>query len=57
MRRAYVIVGELEDGTVDVYYGIAHSIERAEELCHIAEEEDIDPYHYYTWHEVIEEDD
>ena len=55
MRRAYVILGELEDGTVDVYYGVCHSMARADELCYEAEEND--PDHYYTWHEIIEEDD
>ena len=55
MRRAYVILGELEDGTVDVYYSVCHSMERADELCYEAEEND--PDHYYTWHEIIEEDD
>lgn len=56
MRRAYLIVGELEDtDQVDVYYGICHSTERADELCLEAEYDD--PSHIYTWREVIEEDD
>ena len=55
MRRAYVIVGELEDGMVDTYYAVCHSMERADELAYEAEA--ADPDHIYVWHEVIEEDD
>lgn len=55
MRRAYIVTGELENDVVVIYYGICHSMERADALCAEAEAED--PNHYYTWHEVIEEDD
>lgn len=55
MRRAYVVVGKLEDGTVDVYYGVCHTMERADRLSFEAESED--PDHIYTWYETIEEDD
>ena len=55
MKRAYVIVGELDDGTVDIYYAICHSLARADQLCYEAELED--PNREYTWYEVIEEDD
>ena len=54
MRRAYVIVGKLEDVVV-VYYAICHSMIRADELC--SEAEAADPAHEYSWYEVIEEDD
>lgn len=57
MRRAYVITGELEDGTVDVYYAICHSMHKADELCLEAERDDTQSDRIYTWHEVIEEDD
>ena len=57
MRRAYVVVGELPDGTVSNYYGVCHSMKRADELCLEAEADDFNPDRYYTWHEVIEEDD
>lgn len=55
MRRAYVIVGKLEDESVDVYYAVCHSMTRADELC--LEAETADPTHFYTWYEVVEEDD
>lgn len=55
MRRAYVITGELEAGTPDVWYAVCHSMSHADELCYEAERED--PAHIYTWHEVIEEED
>lgn len=55
MRRAYVIVGELDNGVVDDYYAVCHSMSRAEELCLKAENEY--PDRYYTWYEAIEEDD
>ncbi len=32
MRRAYVVVGKLEDDSVDVYYAVCHSI-RARMNC------------------------
>ena len=57
MKRAYVITGELENGTVAVYYAVCHSIEKAEQLCFQAEDEDSDANHVYTWHEIIEEED
>lgn len=57
MRRAYVVVGEMPDGTVSNYYGVCHSMKRADELCLEAEADDFNPDRYYTWHEVIEEDD
>lgn len=55
MKRVYVVIGELEDGRADVYYAVCHTMGRADELCHEAEA--ADPEHYYTWYEVIEEDD
>ena len=56
MRRAYIIVGELEDtDKIDVFYASCHSMERADELC--LEAEITDPSRIYTWREVIEEDD
>lgn len=57
MRRAFVVVGELVDGTVDVYYAVCHSMAKADELCLEAETDDFNPDRYYTWHEIIEEDD
>ena len=57
MRRAYVVTGELEDGTVDVYYAVCHSMHKAQELCLEAENDDFNPDRIYVWHEVIEEDD
>jgi len=56
MKRSYVVVGELENGMVDNYYAVCHSMQRADELCLIAEDEAQDDV-YYTWYEVIEEDD
>lgn len=56
MRRAYIVVGELEDtNEVDIYYAVCHSMQRADELCLEAEAQN--PNHIYTWREVIEEDD
>jgi len=55
MRRAYIVVGELDTGEVDVFYAVCHSFERADELC--VEAETKDPDHNYTYYEVIEEDD
>ena len=57
MKRAYAVVGELPDGTIDVWYAVCHSMHRADELCLEAENDDFNPDHYYTWHEIIEEDD
>lgn len=57
MRRAYVVVGELEDGTVDTYYAICHSMRKADELCYEAELEADNLNLIFTWHEVIEEED
>ena len=58
MKRAYLIVGELEDtDQIDVFYTICHSMERADELCLEAEAEAEDPSRIYTWREVVEEDD
>lgn len=54
MRRAYVIVGKLGNVVV-TYYAVCHSMSRADELCF--EAENADPEHYYTWYEVIEDDD
>lgn len=55
MRRAYVILGQLETGELDRVYAICHTMTRADELCLEAEAEDLDiQYNYY---EVIEEDD
>ena len=56
MRRAYVVVGEREEEAIpEVWYAIAHSMSRADELCYEAEE--ADPEHVYVWYEVIEEED
>lgn len=55
MRRAYVVVGELENGTVAVFYAVCHSMERADELAYEAEA--ADPDHIYLWYETVEEDD
>jgi len=56
MKRAYVIVGEHPDnGKVDDYYAVCHSMKRADELCLEAENEN--PNSNYTWYEVVEEDD
>ena len=56
MRRAYVIVGELEDSDkIDVFYAVCHSMARVDVLCTEAEAKD--PSRIYTWREVIEEDD
>lgn len=56
MRRAYIIVGELEDtDKIDVFYASCHSMERADELC--LEAQATYPSRIYTWREVIEEDD
>jgi hypothetical protein len=55
MRRAYVVVGELEPHVIYKVYAVCHSMERADELCLEAEAED--PQFYYTWYEAIEEDD
>ena len=57
MKRSYVVVGELENGIVDNYYAVCHSMQRADELCLIAEDEYDGDDLYYTWYEVIEEDD
>jgi len=56
VRRAYVVVGELEDAAVPaVWYAVCHSMKRADELAYEAEEKD--PDHVYVWYEVVEEDD
>jgi hypothetical protein len=55
MRRAYVVVSELEPHVIHALYAVCHSMSRADELCLEAETED--PQHYYTWYEAIEEDD
>lgn len=57
MRYAYVVTGELENGDVVDYYGVCHSMTRADELCLEAETENDDPNVIYTWHQVVEEDD
>ena len=57
MKRAYVVVGELPDGRADDYYAICHSMERADELCLEAEAKYSSDGSYYTWYEVVEEDD
>lgn len=57
MRRAYVVTGELEDGTIDVFYAVCHSMHKADELCLEAENDDLCDDRIYTWHEIIEEDD
>lgn len=55
MRRAYVIIGELENGKVSDVYAVCHTMERAEELCLEAEQER--PELLYTWYNVVEEED
>lgn len=56
MRRAYVVIGEREEEPMpEVWYAIAHSMSRADELCYEAEA--ADPEHVYVWYEVIEEED
>ena len=56
MRRAYVIVGELEDtDQIDTFYAVCHTMDRADALC--IEAKTKDPSRIYTWREVIEEDD
>ena len=57
MRIAYVVTGELENGVVDVFYAVCHSMHKADELCLEAENDDFNCERIYTWHEVIEEDD
>ena len=55
MRRAFVILGQLETGELDRVYAICHTMARADELCLEAEAED--PDIQYNYYEVIEEDD
>ena len=55
MRYVFVVVGELDDGRIDTFYGVTHSAKRADELC--AEAEELDTTHNYTWYPVTEEDD
>ena len=56
MKRAYVVVGELErDAVPVVWYAVCHSMSRADELAYEAEAND--PDHVYVWYEVVEEDD
>lgn len=55
MRRAYVILGQLDNGELDRIYAVCHSMERADELAYEAEA--ADPEIQYNYYEVIEEDD
>lgn len=56
MKRAYVVVGENPDTwRVEDYYGVCHSMKRADELCLEAETDN--PDDHYTWYEIVEEDD
>lgn len=56
MRKAYVVVGErVSEAVPEVWYAIAHSPKRADELAYEAEEKD--PDHVYVWYETNEEDD
>lgn len=55
MRRAYIIVGKLENGIIDDYYAVCHNMERADELC--LEAETKNPQLEYSWYSAIEEDD
>ena len=55
MRRAYVVLGQLDNGELDRVYAICHSMERADELCLEAENEN--PDCNYTWYAIVEEDD
>ena len=57
MKRAYIVVGENADGKVEVYYGVCHSMHKADELCLAAEADDFNYDRIYTWHETVEEDD
>lgn len=55
MRRAYVVLGQLDTGELDRVYAVCHTMERADALCLEAETED--PGTQYNYYEVIEEDD
>jgi hypothetical protein len=55
MRRAYVVLGQLDNGELDRVYAVCHSMERADELAFQAESED--PNIQYNYYEAIEEDD
>ena len=55
MRRAYVVIGQLEDGSLDRVYAVCHTMTRADELCFEAEKGD--PETQYSYYEVVEEDD
>jgi hypothetical protein len=55
MRRAYVVLGQLDNGELDRVYAVCHSMERADELAFQAESED--PDIQYNYYEAIEEDD
>jgi hypothetical protein len=55
MKRAYVVVGKLQNDVVDDYYAVCHSMERADELCLEAEAQN--PRLEYTWYPAVEEDD
>lgn len=55
MRRAYVVLGQLDNGELDRVYAVCHSMERADELAFQAESEDPDVQ--YNYYEAIEEDD
>lgn len=56
MKRAYVVVGErIDEAVPEVWYGVYHSMDRADEAAY--EAEDKDPDHVYLWYETIEEDD
>ena len=57
MKRAYVVTGENENGVVEVFYAVCHSMHKADELCLEAENDDFNCDRIYTWHEIIEEDD
>ena len=55
MRKAYVVVGERPtEAVVEVWYGIAHDMERADQMAYEAEAKD--PDHVYLWYETMEED-
>ena len=57
MKRIYIIVGELEDtDAIDVIYGAAPTMARAEEICTILEAHP-DNQHIWSWREKILEEE
>lgn len=50
----YLIIGRKE-GHEDVFYGVCHTLEKAEEFCYYAEDSD-ENGRYYEWFPVLELD-